>query len=419
MDFARIIGTFEKYSVSFVSVTQQFNTTNSLGRLTLNILLSFAQFEREIIAERTRDKMWAARRKGKWTGGHPVLGYDIDARGGRLLVNPEEARQVRAIFELYLDYQALVPVVREIDRRGWGTKRWLAQTGKTRGGKAFTKGMLFRLLTNALYTGKVDFKGQIYEGEHEGIIDARTWERVQAILQRNGRSGGAEVRNNYGALLKGLIQCAACDAGMIHTYTVKGPRRYRYYVCVKAQQQGWANCETKSVSAPAIEAAVVAQIRRIGTDPRIVREALNRVEAQRRSRIVELGIERDLAQKELAACGTEIRSLAPLVGSQNLTVTDRLADLQARLTRSEGRRAEIDREIAGLESAGVDEEDFRAALKEFGPVWESLNSREQARIIHALLERVAYDGRSNKVTLSFRSAGIREMCRGREGSSES
>jgi site-specific DNA recombinase len=279
--------------------------------------------------------------------------------------------------------------------------------------------MLFRLLTNAIYTGKVDFKGQIYEGEHEGIIEARTWERVQAILQRNGRNGGAEVRNNYGALLKGLIRCAACDAGMIHTYTVKGPRRYRYYVCVKAQQKGWANCETKSVSAPAIEAAVVAQIRRIGSDPRIVREALNRVEAQRRSRMVDLGIERDLTQKELAACGAEIRSLAPLVGSQDLTVTDRLADLQARLTRSEGRRAEIDRELAGLESGGVDEEDFRAALKEFGPVWESLNSREQARIIHALLERVAYDGRTNKVTLSFRSAGIREMCRGREGCSES
>jgi len=124
MDFARIIAVFEKYNVSFVSVTQQFNTTNSLGRLTLNILLSFAQFEREIIAERTRDKMSAARRKGKWTGGHPMLGYDIDARGGRLVVNPDEAHQVRTVFELYLDYRAMLPVVQEIDRRGWRTKQW-------------------------------------------------------------------------------------------------------------------------------------------------------------------------------------------------------------------------------------------------------------------------------------------------------
>ncbi|MBI4910944.1 MAG: recombinase family protein [Acidobacteria bacterium] len=410
IDFARIIEIFEKHNVSFVSVTQQFNTTNSLGRLTLNILLSFAQFEREIIAERTRDKMSAARRKGKWTGGHPMLGYDIDTRGGRLIVNPDEAQKVRTIFELYLDYQALLPVVRELDRRGWHSKRWLAQTGKTRGGKPFTKGMLFRLLTNVIYTGKVEFKRQIYEGEHEGIIEAKTWERVQAILQRNGRNGGVEVRNNYGALLKGLLQCASCDAGMIHTYTVKGPRRYRYYVCVKAQQKGWANCETKSVSAPAIETAVVQQLRKIGSDPRIVREALNRIETIRCSQITDLSVERDLARKELAACASEMQGLAALVARQDPTVTGRIADLQDRMKRAEARRGQLVGELAGLESGGMDEDDLREALRQFGPVWDSLNSREQARIVHTLVERVAYDGRTNKVTVSFRSAGIREMC---------
>lgn len=139
IDFARIIETFEKYNVSFVSVTQQFNTTNSLGRLTLNILLSFSQFEREIISERTRDKVSAARRKGKWIGGRPVLGYDIDPRGGRLLVNYDEAIQVQTIFRLYLDYNALIPVVREIDRRGWRTKQWVTAVGAAHGGKRFNK----------------------------------------------------------------------------------------------------------------------------------------------------------------------------------------------------------------------------------------------------------------------------------------
>ena len=135
IDFARIIEVFEKHNVSFVSVTQQFNTTNSLGRLTLNILLSFAQFEREIIAERTRDKISAARRKGKWIGGRPVLGYDIDPHGSRLTINADEALQVRTIFKLYLDYNALVPVVREIHRRGWRTKQWVTRKGVTHGGK--------------------------------------------------------------------------------------------------------------------------------------------------------------------------------------------------------------------------------------------------------------------------------------------
>jgi site-specific DNA recombinase len=194
IDFARIIEVLDNCRVSFVSVTQQFNTTNSLGRLTLNILLSFAQFEREIIGERTRDKMSASRRKGKWTGGHPVLGYDIDPRGGRLILNADEAHRVRAIFKLYLDYNAMLPVVREIDRRGWHTKQWVTKRGGTQGGKPFTKGRLYRLLTNLIYTGNVEFKGQVYDGEHEAILEAETWESVQQILHRNGRSGGIEVR---------------------------------------------------------------------------------------------------------------------------------------------------------------------------------------------------------------------------------
>ena len=419
IDFARIVEIFETHNVSFVSVTQQFNTTNSLGRLTLNILLSFAQFEREIIAERTRDKMSAARRKGKWTGGHPVLGYDIDPRGGRLVLNTGEAHQVRTIYNLYVDYSALLPVVREVDRRGWRTKRWVTKRGETCGGKSFTKGRLYRLLTNPIYTGKVEYKGQIYGGEHEAIVAPETWESVQKILQRNGRNGGADVRNNYGALLKGLLRCASCDAGMIHTYTAKGPRRYRYYVCEQAQQKGWANCETKSVSAPIIESAVVAQIRRIGSDSRILAHAIAKAEEQRRSRATDLTIERRLAEKELSGLATELRKLVPLIGHRDQTVTDRMADLQERIGQTERRLSEVLQELESLESQAVDESDFRAALAEFGPVWESLNSREQSRIVHSLVERVAYDGRTNKVTVSFRSAGIRGMCNGAGNGNES
>ena len=204
IDFARIIEVFEKHNVSFVSVTQQFNTTNSLGRLTLNILLSFAQFEREIIAERTRDKMSAARRKGKWIGGRPVLGYDIDPRSSRLTVNADEAIRVRMIFQLYLEYNVLLPTVREIDRRGWRTKQWVTRKGVIEGGQPFTKGRLFRLLTNPIYIGKIDFKNQIYDGEHDAIVGVSTWEDVQHILQQNGRNGGADVRSTDSALLKGL-----------------------------------------------------------------------------------------------------------------------------------------------------------------------------------------------------------------------
>ena len=144
-----------------------------------------------------------------------MLGYDIDPRGRRLTINADEALQVRTIFKLYLDYNALVPVVREIHRRGWRTKQWVTRKGVTHGGKPFTKGRLFRLLTNPIYIGKIDFEKQIYEGEHEAIVEDAIWGRVQQILQRNGRNGGVEVRDGYGALLKALLRCASCNVGMV------------------------------------------------------------------------------------------------------------------------------------------------------------------------------------------------------------
>jgi site-specific DNA recombinase len=218
MDFARIIEVLDRNGVSFVSVTQQFNTTTSLGRLTLNILLSFAQFEREIISERTRDKMSAARRKGKWIGGHPVLGYDIDPKGGRLIVNPEEAEQVRTLFEMYLEFGSLVPVLQEAARRGRLTKRWTTEDGRVRGGQRISKGTLHGILTNAIYTGMVDHKGTLYPGEHDRIVDQNTWDRVHETLQRNGADKGASIRNKFGALLRGLLFCVPCGTPMMHTY---------------------------------------------------------------------------------------------------------------------------------------------------------------------------------------------------------
>jgi len=170
LDFARIIETLDRHNVSFVSVTQQFNTATSMGRLVLNVLLSFAQFEREIIAERTRDKMSAARRKGKWVGGMPILGYDLAPEGGRLVVNEDEAQRVRAIFELYLEHQALIPTVQELARRGWVNKRWRTRQGRERGGQPFDKSSLLRLLSNFAYIGKVNYHGQIYDAEHDAIV---------------------------------------------------------------------------------------------------------------------------------------------------------------------------------------------------------------------------------------------------------
>jgi site-specific DNA recombinase len=413
IDFARIIEVFEKHNVSFVSVTQQFNTTNSLGRLTLNILLSFAQFEREIIAERTRDKMSAARRKGKWIGGRPVLGYDIDPRSSRLSVNADEALRVRMIFQLYLENNVLLPTVREIDRRGWRTKQWVTRKGVIEGGQSFTKGRLFRLLTNPIYIGKIDFKNQIYDGEHDAIVGVPTWEDVQHILQQNGRNGGADVRSTDSALLKGLLRCASCHAAMIRTYTTKNAHRSPHYTCTEAQQKGRGKCEDKPVSEYSIKAMVTRQIRRIGSDPRMVAAVLAKANEKRRGMVADLSLERQAAQRELASLGTELRGLLPNTGGGEQATANQIADVHQRIARTEYRSSEILRELGSLEGESVDEADLRVILAQFEAVWEFLNSREQARIIRTLIEHIDCSGETNRLTVRFRSPGVRGMCRGR------
>jgi site-specific DNA recombinase len=300
LDFARLMEAFDKHHVSFVAVTHQINTATSMGRLMLNVLMSFAQFEREIISERTRDKIAAARRKGKWAGGHPILGFDVHPQRFKLIVNDNEARRVRAIFELYLQHQALIPVVQEMERRRWVNKHWTTRKGRDRGGKPFTKTNLHKLLTNVVYVGKIRYKTEIHDGEHESIVDPAVWQRVQATLGRNGRTGGAPVRNKFGALLKGILRCSACNCSMCPSHTAKGNKRYRYYVCSNAQKRGWETCPSKSIPAGEIERFVIEQIKCIGRDPDLVNETFAAARAQATAQIRELEAERRGLEREMA-----------------------------------------------------------------------------------------------------------------------
>ena len=261
LDFTRMLSIFEKHKVSFVAVTQQFNTSTSLGRLTLNILLSFAQFERELIGERTRDKMSAARRKGKWTGGYPMLGYDIEAGGGRLVVNEEEADRVRAIFALFEEHRSVLLTLEEIQRRGWRMKSWTLKTGKFHAGSPFALNSLRRLLANVLYTGAIQHRGKTYPGEHAAILAPGTWERVQPLIADRAAIPHGKSRNKHLALLNGLLYCESCSTRMVYSYASKNGRKYPYYLCLNAQRKGWAVCPAKSLPAQALEESVLNRIR--------------------------------------------------------------------------------------------------------------------------------------------------------------
>jgi site-specific DNA recombinase len=408
LDFARIMEVLDKHRVSFVSVTQQFNTSTSTGRLMQNVLLSFAQFEREIIAERTRDKMSAARRRGKWVGGVPVLGYDVDPQGGRIVVNEAEAKRVRVIFDLYVEKESLTETLRDVNRRRWTTKVWVTKKGKARGGTPFEKNTLFHLLTNAIYVGKVDHRGTVYAGEHAAIVDEAVWDRVQKLLRRNGNAGGRATRNKHGALLRGLLRCAPCDAAMTHTYSQRGERRYRYYVCSRAQKQGWNSCPTKSLPAGEIEKFVVDRVRAIGTDTTLRAEVLRQARAATQEQADRLAGDRRGLETELRRHAAEVKRLVGSTQRASAT-TARLAELQELTTDTEQRLAEVKAQQAALERDRVDEADLTAALAAFDPIWDSLTPREQARVIHLLVERVAYDGTHETVAVTFRPGGIKVL----------
>src|SRR5215470_3915404 len=182
-DFAKLVETFDARSISFVAVTQQFNTTTSMGRLTLNVLLSFAQFERELASERVRDKVAASRKKGKWTGGTVPLGYD--AKDKKLVINKTEAETVRTIFRLYLELGSFSKLVAELDRRKIVTKRRKTKVAKYQGGIPFTYGPLAYFLKNRIYVGEMHHGGKWFKGEHEAILDRSTFDRVQELLESN------------------------------------------------------------------------------------------------------------------------------------------------------------------------------------------------------------------------------------------
>jgi DNA invertase Pin-like site-specific DNA recombinase len=226
-DFAKIVEAFDAKGVSFVSVTQQFSTTTSMGRLTLNVLLSFAQFEREVGAERVRDKIAASKRKGMWMGGVVPLGYDVVDR--KLRVNTEEAKVVRLLFDRYLRLGSVRQLQEECERRGLRTKQRITPDGSPSGGTTFGRGHLYSLLANPIYIGRVRHKDRSYEGEHEAIIDPETWNKVQTQLEVNAGRKRGRASARHPSLLAGLLFTAE-GVPFTASHAVNHGRRYRYYV---------------------------------------------------------------------------------------------------------------------------------------------------------------------------------------------
>jgi DNA invertase Pin-like site-specific DNA recombinase len=280
-DFAKLVEIFDEHKVTFVSVTQAFNTTTSMGRLTLNILLSFAQFERELAGERVRDKIAASRQRGIWMGGMPPLGYDVADR--KLIPNPEEAKIVREMFTRFAAMPSMATLVRDMRAKGVTSKSWTTAKGIERQGKLITKGYVYKVFKNPVYIGMAAYKGQQYPGEHSAIIDQEVWDTVQELLKAGDKhvKGGAGMRETKApSMLRGLI---FSPKGRAFTpgWTSKGPKQYRYYINTDAIKLGKDACEVCRVPAGEIEGVVVQQIRGVLRSPEILSQAVHEVSIAR------------------------------------------------------------------------------------------------------------------------------------------
>jgi site-specific DNA recombinase len=404
LDFAKLVALFETHNVAFVSVTQRFDTTSSMGRLTLNVLLSFAQFEREVIGERIRDKLAAAKMKGKYVGGRPLLGYDVDRERMRLVVSESEAKLVRHIFERFCRLGSCMLVARELNAQGHRMKAWTSKKGRAMGGGTWKKTDVHHLLTNRRYLGETVHQGKSYPGEHDAIIDAKMWGRVQAILSQNRTYRANQTRSRTAAILKGILRCGCCEAAMAPTYTTRKGKRYHYYVCHAAGKNGYHTCDIRSVAAGQIESAVLKYVREMFADPEIV----TRTFRDTRSRAAD---ERAALARRRAELEGRLSELRKAIGRLVRAGDDRpdgalsaeLRALNDEYGDVERQTIELDAELDRHEELPV-EQDVADALRTVEPLWEELFPAEKERIIRLLVESVTL--RPDGMSIRLRPTGL-------------
>jgi site-specific DNA recombinase len=333
-DFAKIVEAFDAKGVSFVSITQQFNTTTSMGRLTLNVLLSFAQFEREVAGERIRDKIAASKKKGMWMGGLPPLGYDVQNR--KLVVNEEEALTVRHIFQRYVQLKSVRTLQAELDAAGIRSKRRALADGTTYGGQKLSRGALYLMLQNRIYRGEITHKANAYPGEHPAIADKALWDEVQAVLSENRVNRAVGSYAKQPSLLAGLVFDESGER-LTPSHAVKKGTRYRYYVS-RSLIIGTAKDRSKGRRIPAanLESLVITRLRTFLSDQGAILDVIRDEHADgiRQNRLIGRG--RQIAEELETFAPDQIRAMLMALFSRVDIKPDRV-----KITVRRGRLVEL------------------------------------------------------------------------------
>ena len=385
LDFMKLAEMLEQHNVSFVSVTQDINTPTSAGRMMLNILMTFAQYEREVIAERIRDKIAGAKRRGKHCSGPPLLGYDVDSVTRKLVVNKTEVKLVKLSFESYVRTGSSLKVAMELNKKGLRTKIWKSKKGKIHPGNAFDQGSVQRMLSNSIYVGKVHHRGEYFDGEHKGIVDQNLWDNVQKLIAANRTAVGYE-KSRMESPFKGLLKCGYCGGSLGITYTQKHDRRYTYYVCIKDDKKAISECPLSSLPTGEVDRMILQQLGTIFKTPtmraNVYTAAIDDV-AENKTNLLE-------RKKELSKEWEKMKA-------KNNEESPESQALEQEIT-------ELETELESYKDCDLSHRDISEAFESIEALWEEPFSAKRYRLAHLLIEKIAIT--RNAMKLAIKTHGV-------------
>ena len=388
LDFMKLAEMLEQHNVSFVSVTQDINTSTSAGRMMLNILMTFSEYERLVIGERIRDKVAGAKRRGKYCGGPPLLGYDLDGETKKLIINKSEAKTVKLAFESYARTGSSLKVAMELNEKGLRTKNWKSKKGKIHPGNAFDQGVVQRMVSNQVYIGKVHHRGEYFNGEHKGIIDQNLWDNVQALLAENRTAEGYE-KSRMESPFKGLLKCGYCGGSLGITYTQKHDRRYTYYVCIKDDKKAISECPLSSLPTGEVDRMILQQLSTIFKTPTML------------ANVYSAAIE-DMVKnkKELLERKTELAKELVKMKAAEMTESMEFQTIEKEI-------AELETELKMHKDCELSRKDISDAFESLEGLWEELFPVERYRLAHLLIEKIAITRNSMKVEI--KTHGVKSL----------
>ncbi len=402
-DFVRILDLFDKYGAAFVSVTQQFDTSTSIGRIFQTMLMGFAQFERELVSERTRDKRAAMIQKGKWPGGMPIIGYDVDSNTKKLAVNRSETKQAKDQFLFYLKEKSLGRAAKLLNEKAYRLKKWNNKEGVEKGGGRYNKSNLVNILRNPLYVGKLRYKDKLFKGEHTALIEEDLFNRVQKLLNQNNGTHHSANQDKHEFLLKGLVRCQVCGSTMTSNFAYSKGEKYFYYKCVKVNKFGKEACPVKSAPAKELESLIVKRLSFLGQNKKLVERIVKEAQESSVKAFGSLRGDRKRIQEDIRRVDDKAQKLMSALGtSKNRFVMEKLDELETSKQKAEERLAEINLTIQKLEGQVIDAEIIRKNLKQFEVVIEKLTANEKKDLLRLLIKEVIYDQTQSKIKLTLR-----------------